>query len=96
MSPGGCCPSASITITRVAPRRQQTGQDGRLVAEVSREAKPAYARMGLPQVLDLPPRPVGASVIHDQDLDVVLRDRRRNRRDNQRQRRLLVVGGQHD
>ena len=81
---------------RVAPRRQQTGQDGRLVAEVSREAKPAYPRMGLSQVLDLAPRRVGASIIHDQDLDVVLRGRRRNRRHDQRQRRLLVVGGQHD
>ncbi len=80
----------------VTTSRKQPGQDGRLMTEVSREAKPTDRRMCLPEELDLPPRPVGTAIVHDQNLEGRRRDRCDDRRNDRWKRLLLVVRGQDD
>ena len=57
MSPEGALTIGVHHDDRVAPRRQQSGQDARLVDEVSRETQSAHRAVCLLLGLDLSPRP---------------------------------------
>ena len=81
---------------RLPTRRDEAGQDGRLVAEIPREAKPLYFRIDLPQCLDLLPRSIRAPVVNDQHFEVVAGSGTNDLRNDPRQRVLFVVRRHHD
>ena len=81
---------------RLSARRDEARQDGCLVAEIPREAKPLHFRIDPPQRLDLLPRSIRAPVVDDQHFEVVAGSGANDLRNDSRQRILFVVRRHHD
>ncbi len=79
----------------VADRVLQAGGERGLVAEVARQVDDAHARVGRGHAVEQLGRAVGAAVVDEHQLELVVGDRGARARDELLDQLLLVVDGRH-